>query len=315
MGVADLNISKALQILLSKFPVVSQWIPQNYTVSEDFIVWQIRLPRIVLSVFAGAALSVCGAAYQSIFRNPLTDPYILGVSSGASLGASLAILFGLEHYLLGISGVALITALLTVFLIYRLASIGNRLHTATLLLSGISLTFLAAAIISFIIVIRQDKMDKIIFWTMGSFSSVNWSSTSIVIPFTLLGIIIVLSYAKELNILLTGSETARSLGVETEKVKKRLLFFSTVMIAFVVSTCGVIGFVGLVVPHMVRLITGADNRLVIPYSIFAGAIFLLLADTFARTVMQPAELPVGSITALIGAPFFIYLLYRAKKKL
>ena len=273
----------------------------------------LRLPRIILSVLVGAALSVSGAAYQSIFRNPLTDPYVLGISSGASLGAAIAILLGLEAYLLGIGACALITGILTIVVIYRIASIGNRMHTTTLLLTGVCLTFLISAVISFLMVLHQDKMDSIIFWTMGSFSSATWPDVAIVAPIVLGGISVVLFYLRDLNLLLAGSETAKSLGVEVEKVKKVLLLVTTLMVAFCVSTCGVIGFVGLVVPHCIRLVCGPDNRCVVPYSIIFGGLFLLLCDTLARTILPPAELPVGSLTALVGAPLFIYLLYRNKK--
>lgn len=279
------------------------------------IFWRLRLPRIVLSVMVGASLSVCGAAYQSVFRNPLTDPYILGVSSGASLGAAVAIIAGLQYYLWGIGAFALATALLTVLLIYRIASIGNRLHTTTLLLTGVCITFLITALISFLMVLHQDKMESIIFWTMGSFASASWLDVALLAPVALVGIAVVIYHAKDLNLLLAGSETAQSLGVEVEKVKRTILFFTTLMVAFAVSTCGVIGFVGLVVPHGIRLVTGADNRKVVPYSIFVGGLFLLICDTLSRTLLPPSELPVGSLTALVGAPLFIYLLYKNKKSL
>lgn len=285
---------------------------------EDFwsspIFLNLRLPRILLCVLVGAALSVCGAAYQSVFRNPLTDPYVLGISSGASLGAAVAIILGLEAYLWGIGCCALATALLTVLAVYKIASIGNRMHTTTLLLSGVCLTFLITAVISFLMVLHQDKMDSIIFWTMGSFASASWFDVELLAPVILVGIVVVLLYCKDLNLLLAGSETAQSLGVEVEKVKRRLLFFTTLMVAFAVSSCGVIGFVGLVVPHCMRLLLGPDNRKVVPCSIFAGALFLLVCDTLARTILQPQELPVGSFTALVGAPLFIYLLYKNKKR-
>ena len=278
------------------------------------IFWNLRAPRIVLSVFVGAGLSVCGAAYQSVFRNPLTDPYVLGVSSGASVGAAVAILLGLEAYMLGVGASALVTGLLTVVAIYRIASIGNRMHTTTLLLTGVCITFLMSAVISFLMVLRQDKMDSIIFWTMGSFASASWLDVAVVAPVVVAGVCVVLFYCRDLNLLLAGSETAKSLGVEVERVKRVLLLSTTLMVAFCVATCGVIGFVGLVVPHCVRLVMGPDNRRVVPCAIIAGGLFLLLCDTLARTVLMPAELPVGSLTALVGAPLFIYLLYKNKKQ-
>ena len=282
---------------------------------ESPIFWNLRLPRIVLSVLVGALLSVCGGVYQSVFRNPLTDPYVLGISSGASLGAAIAIILGWESYLWGVGGMALATALLTILLIFKISSIGNRMHTTTLLLTGVCLTVLITAVISLLMALRQDKMESIIFWTMGSFASASWFDVWILIPVAVVGLFVVLYYRKDLNLLLAGSETAQSLGVEVEKVRRRLLFFTTLMVAFSVSTCGVIGFVGLVVPHCVRLVCGADNRRIIPYSIFIGALFMLLCDTLARTLLPPNELPVGSITSLIGAPMFIYLLYKSKRKI
>lgn len=273
----------------------------------------LRLPRVLLSVLVGAALSVCGAAYQSVFRNPLTDPYVLGVSSGASLGAAVAIVLGLEAYMLGVGACALVTGLLTLVVIYRIASIGNRMHTTTLLLTGVCITFLISAVISFLMVMHQDKMDSIIFWTMGSLASASWTDVAFVAPVVLIGVGVTLFFCRDLNLMLAGSETARSLGVEVERVRRIILLFTTVMVAFCVSACGVIGFVGLVVPHCIRLVCGPDNRKIVPYSIFVGGLFLLLCDTLARTLLMPAELPVGSLTALVGAPLFVYLLYKNKK--
>ena len=280
---------------------------------ESPIFWRLRLPRVLMNVLVGAVLSVCGAAYQSIFRNPLTDPYVLGVSSGASLGAAVAILLGLEAYLWGVGGMALAAALLTVLFIYRIASIGNRMHTTTLLLTGVCLTLLISALISFLMVLNQEKMDAIIFWTMGSFGSSSWTDVAVLAPVALAGIGVVLWYGRDLNLLLAGSEAARSMGVEVEQVKRILLLATTLMVAFAVSSCGVIGFVGLIVPHAVRLVAGPDNRRVVPYSMLCGALFVLVCDTLARTLLRPSELPVGSLTSMVGAPLFIYLLYKNKK--
>lgn len=279
------------------------------------IFFNLRLPRILLCVLAGAALSVSGASYQAIFRNSLTDPYVLGISSGASLGAAVAIVAGLQYTLLGIGGCALVSALFTIWLIYRIATIGNRLHSTTLLLTGVCLTFLISALVSLLMVLHQDKMESIIFWTMGSFSTATWRSVFTLLPVVVLGTAVVLRHGRDLNLLLVGSEAAQSMGVDVEKVKKRLLLATTFMIAFTVSESGVIGFVGLVVPHCVRLIVGPDNRRVLPYSIVLGGIFVLLCDTLARTLIPTGELPVGSLTALVGAPLFIYLLYRNKQML
>lgn len=278
------------------------------------IVRQLRLPRVLMSVLVGAVLATSGAVYQSLFRNPLTDPYVLGVSSGASLGAAVAILLGLEAVLWGVGAAALATALLTVWFIYRIASIGGRLHNTSLLLTGVCLTLLISAVISFLMVMNQEKMDTIIFWTMGSFASSSWAEVLLMAPVAMVGIVVVMCHGRDLNLLLAGSDEARGMGVEVDRVKRLLLLITTLMVAFAVSSCGVIGFVGLIVPHAVRLVAGADNRRVIPYSALCGALFVLICDTLARTLMRPAELPVGSLTSIIGAPLFIYLLYKSKRQ-
>lgn len=278
------------------------------------IFWNLRCPRLVLSALVGGALSVCGAAYQSVFRNPLTDPYVLGISSGASLGAAVAIVAGLQAYAWGVGGMALATGLLTMWLIYRVATLRRQLHTTTLLLTGVCITFLMNAVVSFLMVMHQDKMDSVIFWTMGSFASASWRDVLMVLPVVAVGTAVALSQGKNLNLLLTGGETARSLGVDVDRVRRRLLFFTTLMVAFSVSVSGVVGFVGLTVPHCVRLVAGADNRRVLPYSFLLGALFLLLCDTLARVLLQPSELPVGSLTALVGAPLFVYLLYTQQRR-
>ncbi|MBP3254362.1 MAG: iron ABC transporter permease [Bacteroidales bacterium] len=287
----------------------------HMTDSDKYILYNIRIPRVLMCMIAGSTLAVCGCAYQAIFRNPLSDPYILGVSSGASLGASLAIVFGLDMIVLGVTFIAFVTALLTVFIIMKLAQAGNRMHTTTLLLAGISMNFLISAVISIIMFVDQEDMHKIYFWTMGSLGGVKYSDVLITFCFSLAGISIIRIYAKRLNILLLGDLQASSLGIDVERTKKFILIVSTLMTAAVVSCTGVIGFVGLVVPHIVRLLVGGDNRRIIPYSIFGGMIFMLAADIAARNAAAPAELPIGSITSLVGAPFFIYLLYNAKKKL
>ena len=285
------------------------------TEADKYILYQIRIPRTLMCMVAGSTLAVCGCAYQAVFKNPLSDPYILGVSSGASVGASLAIVFGLDFIVFGITLSSFLTALLTVFLIMKLSQIGSRMHTTTLLLAGISMNFLISAIISVIMFIDQEDMHKIYFWTMGSLSGIKYNDVIITALFSVTGIIFMQLYAKRLNVLLLGDMQANSLGVNVEKTKRTILTVSTLMTAAVVSHTGVIGFVGLVVPHIVRLIVGGDNRRIIPFSVLGGMIFMLLADIIARNVASPSELPIGSITSLVGAPFFIYLLYNAKRKL
>lgn len=287
----------------------------SMTDADKYILYSMRIPRVLMCIITGSTLAVCGCAYQAVFKNPLSDPYILGVSSGASLGAALAIILGLDSLLLGVTLPSFVVALLTVFVIMKLSQVGSRMHTTTLLLAGISMNFLISALISIIMFIDKEDMHKIYFWTMGSLSGVRYSDVITTFVFSFIGIAFVWIYAKRLNALLLGDMQATSLGIDVEKTKKSVLIVSTLMTAAVVSCTGVIGFVGLVVPHIVRLLVGADNRRIIPFSIFGGAIFMLCADILARNVITSSELPIGSVTSLVGAPFFIYLLYNAKKKL
>lgn len=285
------------------------------TSADKYILYNIRLPRVLMCIVAGATLAVCGGAYQAVFKNPLSDPYILGVSSGASLGASFAIVLGLDALIIGVPLIAFVFALLTVALIMKLSRVGNRMHTTTLILAGISFNFLFSAIISLIMFIDREDMHKIYFWTMGSLSGIKYSDVIIVAFFTVFGYIMLKMLAKRMNALLLGDISAQSIGIDVEKTKKIILIVSTLMTSAVVSYCGVIGFVGLIVPHIIRLIVGGDNRKILPYSVFGGIIFMLLADILARTLASPNELPIGTITSIVGAPFFIYLLYNAKQKL
>lgn len=285
------------------------------TSADKYILYKIRLPRVLMCIVAGATLAVCGGAYQAVFKNPLSDPYILGVSSGASLGASFAIVLGLDALIIGVPLIAFVFALLTVALIMKLSRVGNRMHTTTLILAGISFNFLFSAIISLIMFIDREDMHKIYFWTMGSLSGIKYSDVIIVAFFTVFGYIMLKMLAKRMNALLLGDISAQSIGIDVEKTKKIILIVSTLMTSAVVSYCGVIGFVGLIVPHIIRLIVGGDNRKILPYSVFGGIIFMLLADILARTLASPNELPIGTITSIVGAPFFIYLLYNAKQKL
>ena len=276
----------------------------------DMVIWQLRLPRIVLSILTGAALAICGCVYQSIFRNPICDPYILGISSGASLGAAIAIILGWDTLLFGITLPALATSVLTLLLIMGIARLRGRQSTHTLLLTDIALNFFISAIITLLMVINQQEMQKILFWTMGSLSSGSWKEIAYLFPLMVAVVSLLYYYAKDLNILQLGGESAISLGVNAPRTTRITLIASSLLIGLVVSFSGVIGFIGLIVPHICRLIFGSNNRHLFTYSLFFGAFFLLIADTLARTIAAPSELPVGSITALAGAPYFIYLLLR-----
>ena len=278
--------------------------------STEFVIVHLRIPRIIMSVFAGAALTLCGAIFQSIFRNPVCDPYILGISSGASIGAALAFILGLDFYLFGVTSFALVTAFLTLLLMLGITQFSNIKSTYIMLLAGISLNFLMASVLTLLMVMNHQEMQKILFWTMGSFATVSYYDLSFFIPIFLIVVFFIFLLSKDLNIMQLGDAQAQSLGVNTQKVTYTTLLLSSVLIAATVSICGVIGFIGLIIPHLARIIWGNSTKSLFAFSMLLGAIFMLIADTLARTVAPNTELPVGSITALIGAPYFIYILVR-----
>ena len=317
-GVADISFKQTAMILMSKIPIINGLIDmKGIKATSVIILLQLRLPRIILACLVGAALSVVGAAFQGIFKNPMADPFVLGVSSGAALGASITMVFLKEIEFLGLSVIAFnafLGAITTTFLVYNIAKVGRKVPTATLLLAGISLNYLLSSIISLIMIFNRQEIERIIMWTMGSFSTGSWKEVFLLLIIVIPSIILITMFARDLNVMLLGEENARSLGVNVEGLKKYILIISTIMIAAVVSVSGIIGFVGLIIPHAVRMITGPDNRIVIPFSAIAGAIFLIICDTLARSLVPPSEIPVGIITSIFGVPFFIYLLYKTKKK-
>jgi iron complex transport system permease protein len=282
----------------------------------DVVFWEVRIPRIFLAGLVGAALACAGTAMQAVFRNPMADPYIVGVSSGASLGAVVA---GLT----GIAGIAVIgsiltpslafgTAIITVFVVYSLGTVKGKVYVDTLLLSGVAVAAFLGALVSFLIYFRSQEYHRIIFWLLGSLALASWPSVIVLVVAVSIGTVAVFLFSRDLNALLLGEETAHNLGSDPEMLKTLMLVVAAIMTSAAVAFTGVIGFVGLIVPHMVRIVVGADHRILVPSATLTGAIFLIWADSIARTVIAPTELPVGIITALCGGPFFLYLLRRSR---
>ena len=316
IGPAPIAPWDVAKMLLQKLGIGDQgtdrW-PRAHTV----IVFQVRLPRIVLAALVGGGLAMAGATYQGLLQNSMADPYVIGISAGASLGATLGIILRGKFVFFGLSTVTLMAfagAVLTTFLVYNIARVGGRVPVATLLLAGIAVSSLLSAMVSFLMVLSSQSMHEIVYWMMGSLSGRSWAHVRASFPYMVIGGAVILFYSRELNLMLLGDEAAQQLGVNVEVVKAVLLTAGSLMAAAAVSVSGVIGFVGLIVPHIVRLLTGPDHRLLLPTTALTGAIFLVVADTLARTILAPAELPVGIITALTGAPFFLYLLRRHKDK-
>jgi iron complex transport system permease protein len=317
LGSANITFSDSLKIILSRIPLIGSLINTSGIDERYFtIVLQIRLPRILLSSLAGAGLSVVGATFQGIFRNSMADPYVLGISSGAALGAALSIVLGMDKSVFGLGGIvipAFLGAVITTLAVFMIARTGGRIPAATLLLAGVAVSFFLSSVISLLMIFNRNQIDRIIFWTMGSFSAAGWNQVLLLLIADAAGISVISVFSRDLNAMAAGDETAKSLGIDVESVKKILLGVSSLQVAACVSVSGIIGFVGLIVPHAIRLLTGSDNRVVLPFSLLGGVLFLLICDTLSRT-MTSGEIPVGAITALFGAPYFIFLLKTAKKK-
>lgn len=279
--------------------------------SEKSILLSIRLPRILFAGIVGAALSSAGVVFQAVLRNPLADPYILGISGGAAVGAIIGILIGAGAVPFGIAGLAFLGALLTITTIFGIAGTRTESQTGTLLLTGVIINAFFSAMIMFLVSISSsDRLQSVFFWLMGDLSLAEKGEVLFTGLFLLAGFIVMIIHARSLNLLLTGEETAMQLGVDVEKTKKILLVTASMTTAAAVSVSGTIGFVGLIIPHLLRLTLGPDHRLLLPAAVLFGASFMVAADTIARSVLAPVELPVGVVTALCGAPYFIYLLYR-----
>ncbi len=317
-GAAHISFLDAVRIMSSKIPLIGKFIPiDDLDASHVMIVLNLRLPRIILSALVGAALAVVGAALQGMFKNPMADPYVMGISSGASLGAAIAIIAGLEYTFSGIGFITIFAfagSILTIVLIYSIARVGNKIPPTTLLLAGIAINFMLLSMVSVIMVFNRNQVEKIVFWVMGSVSAASWNQIAFLFPLVFIGIAIILAFSRDLNLMSTGEETAKSLGTEVEKVKKILIAICSLLVAASVSVSGAIGFVGLIIPHSVRLLSGSDHRSLLPFSAIGGAAFMVICDTIARSAAAPAEIPVGAVTSILGSPYFIYLLYMNKKK-
>lgn len=281
--------------------------------SRADIIWNIRLPRVLMAAVVGAGLAMSGVTMQSVVRNPLANPYILGISSGAALGAAMSIVLGSFHWfgIYGVSVGAFVGAILTSLFVFTIAFSGvGRGNTIKLLLAGMAINAMCSAFTNFIIYIAKDAegIRSVTFWTMGGLTSSSWNLLPLPFFVTTLIIIFFLTQFRILNVLLLGEESAMTLGIDVAKYRKIYLLLSSCVTGVVVAVSGTIGFVGLIIPHVVRMLVGSDHKRVMPLSILSGSIFLIWCDVFARMVMKGSELPIGIVTAMIGGPFFIYLM-------
>jgi iron complex transport system permease protein len=300
LGTAEVSIKHLTAVLLGSSGV------EDHT---RLIVLKIRLPRVLLAGVVGFALALGGTVFQALLRNPLADPFILGVSSGAGFGAMLAVVLGFT-FELGVPLMSFGGALLAISLILILGTRKMGTESSTVLLMGVIINaFFTAVIMFFVSTSADSRLHTMLFWLYGDLSQSRFDSLMITIPLVVIAALILYAFAKHLNLITAGEETAFQLGVEVERTKRICLLVVSLVVGLVVCFSGLIGFVGLIVQHLGRMAIGSDHRLLIPVSAFGGAIFLILADTLARTIISPSELPVGVTTAFMGAPFFIYLLW------
>lgn len=315
IGSSNISIMDIISIILHK--VFNANLLEGIEAKDVAIIWSIRLPRVLLAFTVGGALAASGAVVQSVLKNPLASPYTLGVSSGASLGVGLLVVSGISIPFLGnfsLPLVGFISSLLTMIIVLVFASkVDKELSNSTIILSGMVFSLFFNAALTTITALFTNKIEAITMWQMGSFSMRGWSYLKSGIPFFLIGIIGIMAFVKEMDVLTFGEEQAKSIGVEAEKVKKYLFLFVAILTGAAVSISGTIGFVDLIAPHIVRKIFGSKHSYVIPMSIVFGGCLMVITDLISRTIIVPSELPVGAVTAIIGAPFFAYLYFKKSK--
>ncbi|MED4779293.1 FecCD family ABC transporter permease [Brevibacillus choshinensis] len=315
LGSVEIHPGTVWGIALAHVPIFGEWVAVDWTRAQQTIIWDIRFPRVLLAAVVGAGLSVVGVAIQSLVRNSLADPYILGVSSGASVGATLVILFGAfsiyGQYALSMG--AFLGSLLSILLIFSLSRMGGQISTVRLLLAGIAISAILSAVTSLIIFSAPNEhgIQTVLFWMSGSLAGAKWEYLTIPSLVVIACLLVLLAQYRSLNAMLMGEESASTLGVNTTQFRKLLLVITALLTGVIVAISGAIGFVGLMMPHIVRVIVGSDHRRVLPVSALLGAIFLIWADALARLSFAPEELPIGIITALCGGPFFIWLMLRS----
>ncbi len=316
VGAAGVPLGTSARILLKRVPLLGRAIHRTWDPSLETIIISVRLPRVLLAMMVGMALALAGTIFQSLFRNPMADPGIVGSSQGAALGATLAFFFSVDFHWGGLSATpvfAFLGALAAVLVLYALSRTGGTVPVTSLLLVGLALSSFLASIVTVFMVVAKDRLINIFFWLMGGLGTTNWDMVTAIAPFIVVGVITTLFFTRDLNLMLLGEERAAQLGLPVERFKLIMLVTASLIVGAAVAFSGIIGFVGLMTPHIVRLLTGPDHRYLVPGSLLGGALFMVLADTLARTVIAPNELPVGVVTAFFGAPFFIFLLKRKKE--
>ena len=316
IGSVSVSPIDIIKVIFSKI-TGNEKILESVSYQSEVIIWMLRLPRVLLGFLIGGALAISGTAVQSVLKNPLASPYKLGVSTGASLGVSIYLLVFQANSIFGMMTLPLVgfvCAMVTIFSILAFSKkVDPSMNNTTLILMGMVVSLFLNAVITLMLALFRQNMDKVIFWQMGSLALRGWPFVLAILPFFIIGVLGLLRYQNTLDLMTLSDENAKSLGVEVEKVRTKILILSALLTGTAVALSGTIGFIGLVTPHVIRRMTGPNHRLVLPLSILFGGCFLVLADLLARTIISPSELPVGAITAFIGAPFFALIFFRRGK--
>lgn len=316
LGSANLPLADTWGVLMSRLPYIGEWFQGDWAVSTEQIILKVRLPRVVLAILVGTCLSMAGAGFQGVLRNPLAEPYTLGVASGAAVGAAFLIHFGLHTFLFGIwtiPAVAFVSGMLSLLLVLRLANIQGKFKLETVILSGVVVSAFLSSVVSLLVSLSDRVVNEIVFWLMGSLQMRGWPFALALLPYLAVGAAVLLAHGRALNLFVLGERQAAHLGVNVTRTRLVVLIVSTLIAAAAVSVVGTIGFVGLVVPHLMRLLVGPDYRYLLPLSALYGGIYVLWADTLARNLLAPGEIPLGVVTAFLGAPFFAWLLRRNRQ--
>jgi iron complex transport system permease protein len=309
VGPVDIGLEAIARSALARVPFLDVHSP--LTESEDAIVWQLRVPRVALGALVGAMLALAGASYQGVFRNPLADPYLLGVAAGAGLGATIVIAYGpagsSNSYLLPLAAFA--GALCSVVAAWAIGrSLGGERTSATLILAGVTVAAFLTSAQTFVQQQNSDTLNEVYAWLLGGLATAGWREVALVLPYVVVSFVVLVLHRRALDVLAVGDEEARSLGLDVGRTRLIIVAAATLGTAAAVAVSGLIGFVGIVVPHLVRLAVSSSYRVIVPLSVALGASFLVFADVLARTLLAPAELPIGVVTAFVGAPFFALVL-------
>ena len=316
-GIADISVSAAVRAFFCRWPIIGPMIDvSDISNGHMMILLNVRLHRVLTTAMAGICLAAVGATFQGLFMNPLAEPYVLGVSAGASMGATIAVVLGLQSFYWFFSPTsffAMLGALMAVGVVLLISEMRGGMRSTNLLLTGISIGYFTNSISTMLVVLNSDKLKMVTLWGMGSFNASSWPKALALVPVTVIGMVVLLIFAREMNAIATGEEAAKSFGVPVHVVRLILIATGAIMVAGTVASAGMVGFVGLIIPNMARMIVGPDYRRLLPLSAVLGAGFLTLCDMLSRTIFAPQEIPAGAITALIGAPFFVYIILKQRK--